>query len=318
MKENETKTQKKNRSKGMNVFLKILNTVINIMIVLVLIVSIFIAVMALTSKSNGVSTMFGYTIQPIQSDSMKGGSPDGYPEGDFAQGDLMIAKATDFDNTAKYNKGDIVTFVTKDKDNKDMLISHRIIDIAADENGVLTYQTQGDNRETSPVPDQEEVKDYIKAYEIASVYYNENYTGKILKGWGAPLDYLRSQQGFFFVVLLPMIIFFLYELIRVVLNFSNYKKAKADEEKEEAVKAAVAAAKADNEMKDLPDSISEMTPEQLEQFKQFMALQEAKKAAGEAEASKEEAEQPSEQPDPDAEPQEESADQEETDSKAEE
>ena len=307
MKENEAKTQQKPRSKGMNTFMKVLNTIINIMIVLVLIVSIFIAVMALTYKANGISTMFGYTIQPIQSDSMKGGSPDGYPEGDYVHGDLMIARATEFDNTAKYNKGDIITFVSRDKDNKEMLISHRIIDVAADENGTLTYQTQGDNRETSPVPDQQEKKDYIKAYEIASVYYTEGYVGKILKGWGAPLDYLRSQQGFFFVVLLPMIIFFLYELIRVVMNFSNYKKAKADEEKEEAVKAAVAAAKAEKELHDLPDSISDMTPEQLEQFKHFMAMQEAKKAEEKA------AEQSTEQSETVAEPQEEIAVKEETD-----
>ena len=41
--------------------------VINILIVLVLVVSLLIAVMALTSKASGISTIFGYTIQPIQS-----------------------------------------------------------------------------------------------------------------------------------------------------------------------------------------------------------------------------------------------------------
>ncbi|MBQ6337397.1 MAG: hypothetical protein IJI50_09215 [Ruminococcus sp.] len=115
--ENE-KTQNKPQSKGKKVFMKILNTLINIMIVIVLIVSLIIAVMVLTSKANGISTIFGYTIQPIQSDSMKGGSPDGYPSGDFGQGDLMIAKATDFDSFAEYENGDIVTFVSGDMDGK--------------------------------------------------------------------------------------------------------------------------------------------------------------------------------------------------------
>lgn len=290
MKENDTKTQQQPKKK--NVGLTILNTVINIMIVMVLIVSIVIAVMALSSKANGVSTLFGYTIQPIQSDSMKGGSPDGYPEGDFGHGDLMIAKATNFDYQAEYHKGDIVTFVTKDSNNQNMLIAHRIVDVVKNADGDYTYQTQGDNRDTSPVPDQQETSKYLKAWDIASVYYTEGYTGKILKGWGAPLDFLQTQLGFFLVVLLPMIIFFLYELIRVVLNFSNYKKAKADEDKEAAVKAAVAEAKAESKL-DLPDSLAEMTPEQLEQFKQFMAMQQAQNEPAAQNAPEPETEQPS-------------------------
>ena len=293
MKEAETKTQQASQTKPKkNVGLKILNTVINVMIVLVLIVSLLIAVMAISSKANGISTIFGYTIQPIQSDSMKGGSPDGYPEGDFSHGDLMIAKATDF-NPAEYNKGDIVTYVSTDSNGQRMLIVHRIVDVAKNENGDTVYQTQGDNRETSPVPDQQDEKDYLKSWDIGSVYYTEGYTGKILKGWGAPLDFLRTQLGFFLVVLLPMIIFFLYELIRVVLNFTNYKKAKADEEKEQAVKEAVAAAKAERGMNDLPESLTDMTPEQLEQFKQFMAQQNAQAPKAEADTA---SEAPAEEP----------------------
>lgn len=284
MKENEAKTQNKPQSKGTSVLMKIVNTVINIMIVLVLIVSLLIAVMAISSKANGISTIFGYTIQPIQSDSMKGGSPDGYPEGDFEHGDLMIAKATNFDYKAEYQLGDIVTFVTKDSDNKDMLIVHRIVDIVKNDDGDLTYQTQGDNRETSPVPDQQEPAKYLKSWEIGSVYYTNGYTGKILKGWGVPLDFLQTQKGFFFVVLLPMILFFLYEMIRVIMNAMNYKKAKADEEKDEAVKAAVAQALAgqNDQKENAVESPENMTPEQMEQFKQFLAMQKAQQEAADS------------------------------------
>ena len=270
MKENDIKTQDAAPKKGKNVFLTILNTVINIMIVVVLIVSIIIAAMAVSSKATGVSTIFGNTIQPIQTDSMKGGSPYGYPEGDFSHGDLMIAKPVGNYYNGEFKVGDIVTYVKKDSTGQNMLIVHRIVDVAEDSNGNRTYQTQGDNRETSPVPDQQDPKDYLHTWDIASVYYTDGYIGKIFKGWGAPLDFLRTQQGFFFVILLPMIIFFLYELVRVVLNFSNYKKAVAEEEKEEAVKAAVAAAKTDGENSGIPDSPADMTPEQLEQFKKFL------------------------------------------------
>lgn len=276
MKENETKTQNKPQSKWKRIGLKILNTVINIMIILVLIVSVLIAAMALTSKSNGISTVFGYTIQPIQSNSMLGGSPDGYPGGDFGQGDLMIAKATDFDSTAVYQLGDIVTFRAGSSISGDaMLIAHRIVDVVVDENGNYSYQTQGDNRETSPDPDQFETKDYLTASSIGSVFYSDSYQGTILKGWGSVLDFLQTQLGFFLVVLLPMIIFFMYELIRVVLNFNNYKKAKVDEEKEAAVKEAVAVALAGQQVDEDEAAFEKMSPEEREQFKAFLELQKA-------------------------------------------
>ena len=276
----DTITQtKKPQSKGAKVIKAILNTIINILIVLVLVVSLLIAVMALTSKSSGISTIFGTTIQPIQSDSMKGGSPDGYKGGDYGHGDLMLAKATNFDEYAEYDIGDIVTFRTQDSEGNDMLISHRIVDAVKGDDGTYTYQTWGDNREVSQVPDQLDVKDYIHAYDIASVFYSKDYQGKIIGGVGAVLDFLRTQQGFFLVVLLPMIIFFLYALIRVVLSATGYKKAKADELKQEAVDAAVAAALAEKEAENTANATApanapaEMTPEQMEQFKQFLEFQ---------------------------------------------
>ena len=311
MKENETKTQNNNnetQSKGKRIFRTILNTIINILIVFVLIVSVVIAALALTSKSTGISTMFGYTIQPIQSDSMKGGSPDGYPSGDFGKGDLMIAKATNYDSDAIYDLGDIVTFTLTNKDGNKMLVAHRIVDIFKDDTG-NRYQTQGDNRSTSPVPDQELSEDYIRSSDIASVYYTSGYNGTILKGWGSVLDFIQSQKGFFFVVLLPMIIFFMYAVIRVVISSMNYKKAKADEEKEEAVKAAVAAALASKDNDSEPvktdggsapvepanaeaeakpqDQPAEqdvkMTAEELEQFKKFQEFQKMQQASEQAE-----------------------------------
>lgn len=270
--ENE-KTQNKPQSKGKKVFMKILNTLINIMIVIVLIVSLIIAAMALTSRANGISSFFGNTVQPIQSDSMKGGSSE-YPSGDFAKGDLMIAKEVN-EFGVEYDLGDIVTFETKDESGNKMLIVHRIVDKITDANGTVRYQTKGDNVMFASVPDQSAPEYYISAMDIRSVYYTKGYEGKIIKGVGSVLDFLQSQKGFFLVVLLPMIIFFMYELIRVVMNAMNYKKAKADEEKEEAVKAAVAAALSEQQASDNKGSdLSKMlTPEQLEQLKQYMESQ---------------------------------------------
>ena len=275
--ENETKTQ----SKGTRVLKAILNTIVNILIVVVLITSILIAVMALTSKSSGISTIFGYTIQPIQSDSMKGGSPDGYGGKDFQKGDLMIAKATGFDDKAEYDMGDIITYRTQDSSGNPMLMSHRVVDVVTGRDGVTRYQTWGDNREMAQVPDQSDVNEYLVASDIGSLYYSKNYEGTILKGWGAPLDFIRTQQGFFFVVLLPMIIFFMYALVRVVLSATGYKKAKTEEEKDEAVKEAVAEALASKGADTQATPANGMTAEELEQFRQFQEFRKMQKAQSE-------------------------------------
>ncbi len=248
----------------MKVFKKILNTIINILIVLVLLTSILIAVMALSSKSSGISTIFGYTIQTIQSDSMVGGSPDGYEGGDFASGDIIIAKATGFTNDGVYEIGDIVTYTAETTDGGTALIVHRIVD-AVDRDGIDVYQTWGDNRAVSEVPDQDSVEEYLTPSQIGSVFYSADYHGKIIRGLGGALDFIKSQTGFFLVVLLPMIIFFLYEMIRVVLNASNYRKARTDEEKQAAVDEALAAAGASA-------ASPGMSAEELEQFRQFQAF----------------------------------------------
>lgn len=282
MSEKITETNAPQQSKGKKILKTIINSIINVLIVVVLLVSILIAALALTSKANnGISTIFGNTFQPIQSDSMKGGSPDGYGGSEFEKGDLMIAKATDFDSSAKYELGDIVTFVSKESDGSTRLIAHRIVDVTVDQSGAYRYQTQGDNRKMAQVPDQEDVTSYLTAGDIASVYYKSDYEGKILKGVGNVIDYLQSQQGFFFVVLLPMIIFFMYELIRVVLNATNYKKTKANEEKDAAVQAAVAEALAQQSAQKAASAENaapaEMTQEELEEFRKFREFQRRQK-----------------------------------------
>lgn len=286
MKEKETKTQ----NKGTKVLKTILNTIINIMIVIVLVTSLLVAILALTSKSSGISTIFGKTVQTIQSDSMKGGSPDGYGGQDFEKGDLMIAKATNYDEDAEYDVGSIITYRTTDPSGNDILMSHRIVDKQKDSNGDYRYQTWGDNREMATVPDQENVNDYLHASDIASVFYAPDYQGKIIKGVGGALDYLRTQQGFFFIVLLPMIIFFMYAMIRVVLSATGYKKAKADEDKDEAVKEAVAAALAEKEAKEAEGAAAPagMTEEEMEQFRQFQAFQKMQKEQQEQTVTEEE------------------------------
>jgi len=228
----------------MKVLKTILNIIINILIVIVLVTSLVVAVLALTSRANsGVASILGYSFHTIQTSSMEGGS-DEYEGGDYYPGDLVIGKTTGSDAEAVYEIGDIVVYSAGEDENKPdgiNMIAHRIVDRTEDSTGNYVYTTKGDNNSS-----EDDATHYAR--DIVSVCYDSDYHGAVLKGVGGAMDYIRTGQGFFFVVLLPMIIFFMYEITRVVLNTLNYKKAKSDEEKEaaerekqEAVEAAVKA-----------------------------------------------------------------------------
>ena len=208
----------------MQILKKILNTIINILIVLLLAISVLVAALALASKSGGVPSVLGYVPLSVQSDSM-------IPE--FEKGDLIISKAVD-DSTA-LEKGDIITFQTT-IEGKVAFNTHRIVDVNETE-GFEFYTTKGDN---NLLEDEE---------PVARVSVAAKWDGIKLKGWGEAYDFLTSQFGFFLVILLPLIIFFLYEIIRFIKNLIEYNKEKALEEAMQNSEIAAASGLSEDEMK---------------------------------------------------------------------
>ena len=193
---------------------KILNVIIDIVVILVLIVSILIVTLSLTSKSSGVPNILGIAPLSVQSDSM---------EDTFSTGDLLLAEVTN-DPGETYEVGDIVTFPIE-IDGESVLNTHRIVEVIEDDS-ITYYKTQGDNKDTNPKPDD----DLQSASTIVA-----KYTGTKISGFGNVLSFIRTQFGFFLCVLLPMIIFFVYEAIRVVLNIIAYNNEKTLEAAKKSV-----------------------------------------------------------------------------------
>lgn len=196
---------------------RILNIVIDIIVVLILAVSILIVTLSLTSKSSGVPNIFGIAPLSVQSNSM---------EDTINVGDMILCEVTN-DPSYEYQKGDIVTFPIE-IDGVSTFNTHRIVEVIDDES-ITYYKTQGDNKDTNPDPD----KDLQSADTIVA-----KYTGNKIPGLGNVLSFIRTQLGFFLCVLLPMIIFFVYEAIRVILNIIAYNKEKAVEQAKAAVSNA--------------------------------------------------------------------------------
>lgn len=192
---------------------RIINIVIDILVIFILIVSVFVATLSLTTESSGVPNILGIAPLSVQTASM---------EDTINPGDLILCSLTDVAD--EFQKDDIVTFPIIVNGEK-VLNTHRIVEVVKDQN-ITYYKTQGDNKETNPEPD----TDLQTSSTIVA-----KYTGTKIPGLGNVLSFIRTQLGFFLCILLPMIIFFIYEGIRVIINLLAYNKEKAIEEAKETL-----------------------------------------------------------------------------------
>ena len=159
----------------------------------------------LATKDDGsVSNLGGFTPMTVQSDSM---SPT------FDQGDLIVIKTCD---TSKLQVGDIVTFHTI-IENQYALNTHRIESI--DElNGMRSFTTKGDNNDVADTR-------IISDGDIVGQYVFK------IPGMGKVMDFLSSTWGFLIVIVLPMLLFFIYQVYHLVIVGMNLKRAMAEEDR---------------------------------------------------------------------------------------
>ncbi len=183
------------------VFKKIGAAIVDIVIVVLVVLSIIISISSFTAKANnGVPDLFGYSPFSVQTDSMK-------PT--LNKGDYIFVEECDVENM---KVGDVVTYFTI-IDGQRVINTHRIVNVFND-NDMLQYQTQGDNRKTSPEPDEL----LLSPYDIIGKYNNFK-----IPGFGAVIDFLSTQLGFFIFILLPVLIFTIFQIYKLV-NVIMYNK----------------------------------------------------------------------------------------------
>ena len=203
-----------------------------------------------TKDDQSVSRILGYTPMTVESNSMK-------PT--FCKGDLIFIKKCD---TSKLKEGDIITFHTI-IDNQYALNTHRIQKI--DEvNGVRSYTTIGDNN--NGVADQHVISDG----DIVGKYVGH------ISNLGKVMSFLSSSMGFLIVIVLPMLLFFIYQVYNLIMISIRLKKAIAVENAEELAKAGLNKADVEQAAKDKDEAQA--------------ALEEAKRLREEAEAIRAKAE----------------------------
>lgn len=218
---------------------KIIDIVVNVVLWLFVIFSIFVTVVAVSVDKDGenVPIVGGKCYLTVLSSSMEGKKTDGIaadkPSG-FNKGDLIVAKyiGKDLDAKTKLGIGDVISFrfdVNNDgKIDKGELNTHRIVDLVKDGEGNVTgYITKGDNNLTN---------------DANPVYFGDIvavYSGRRLVGIGNVLTFLSSKLGFGLCIILPLFLFFAYELfvfIKTLLNVKNEGKKVITAEDEELIK----------------------------------------------------------------------------------
>ncbi|MBO4468473.1 MAG: signal peptidase I [Clostridia bacterium] len=200
-------------AKGKSTAKKVVSVIVNVIIWLFVIFAAVVTILTFvsTTKADGTRDIGGRMIFTVQSDSM---SPT------FNKGDLLVGKRLTDDAKSKLKKDDIISYhydVNLDGE-KNEINSHRIVEVLApnsenNDSDFVMYKTHGDNNPTDTEKDYETVR----ADEIICTYsFRVPYAGKVL-------DFLQTKRGFMLAVVLPMGLFFLYELIIFVKRFTEIK-----------------------------------------------------------------------------------------------
>lgn len=209
---------------------KILYIIATSFIVLLVLVAALVTILSLSSKEDDVPSIFGYTAFSIQSDSM---------EDEIMTGDFILGKKCD---PKELNERDIISFFTVNNEGQIFINTHRIINIEETSDGRI-FTTKGDN---------EEEPDLRKVYEGDIV---SKYSGFRIPLLGYILTFLTTQLGFFLCIVLPVLLYTIWQVYKFVLILMNNQKVKLIEEvkdqtSEEAKQAIIAEYLAQQKMKE--------------------------------------------------------------------
>lgn len=194
---------------------------VDVLIVVLILFSVIISVSSITAKANnGVPDVFGYTPFSVQTDSMK-------PT--LSKGDYIFVEECDANNL---QVGDVITYFTRIEGQR-AINTHRIVEVLKT-NDLIEYRTQGDNKETNPEPD---------PLLIAPGDVIGKYNDSRIPVLGTVIDYLSTQLGFFLVILLPVLLFTVYQIYKLVaviihnhkVDVLNAAKENASDEVKEAI-----------------------------------------------------------------------------------
>ncbi|OCA90840.1 signal peptidase I [Bacillus sp. FJAT-27225] len=147
---------------------------------------VLIAIVLWGRFTGGEPNLLGYQLKKVMSGSM---------EPTFSTGSLILVKK--IENRSSLENGDIVSFIDNNS-----LTTHRILKVT-NENGLLAFQTKGDN---NAHPD---MKPVYAGNVVAK------YTGVTIPFLGYVLDFLGSNKGIGLLMIIPGILLVGYSILTI-------------------------------------------------------------------------------------------------------
>ena len=222
--ENTSQTKKSNAN-------KVVKIVLNVLLWIFLIFAFLMMVFAFASVSNdyGVPILGDKVILNVVSDSMK-------PT--FEKGDMLAGKTLTLEQKKALEEGEIITFFADiNGDGVKEINTHRIVKKTV--NGEeYSFRTKGDNKDMYPVNVDDD--GYSVRPDDSICTWKEGDTK--VHGMGSFLAFMQSRTGFLCLVVIPLILFFLYEIVRFFLTLSKVRGKKTEisqEEKDEIRRQAI-------------------------------------------------------------------------------
>ena len=181
---------------------KILKIIFGVIIWTIIIIATLITISTLRSRGREVPSLMGYIPLTIQSESM---------EPEIMKGDLIIAREFN-PNKKELKNNDVISFYAEIQ-NQRVVITHRIEHII-NINGMVSYVTKGDNNKISD-ENQVATGDIIAVWDGARIPY-----------LGTFLSFVKTKTGFISCVILPLALFFIYQLYQFIMLLFEYKDIK--------------------------------------------------------------------------------------------
>ncbi len=194
-----------------NKVVKTLKLIGNILVWIFVAFSVFVTVLVFSSLNNsdGVPSIQNKCVINILTDSMN-------PT--FKAGDMVVGDMLSEEEKMYLEIGDIISYhVDLNDDGIDEINTHRIVEIEKNDLGMaIEYTTQGDNKDTNQVVD----KKPVSPTDIIC-----KYSGTTLKGVGTVISFLQTSTGFLVVIVLPLIAFFIFELIKFIMTVGEVRRS---------------------------------------------------------------------------------------------
>lgn len=177
-------------------------------VVLIMIASMVLSIATIATLDEQNKNIFGHRIYVVKTDSMSPSKDNADMDVHFSAGDIIFTKVVEDQSTLQ--PGDIIAFISTNKDTFGETVTHMIREVKTDSTGeVISYVTYGTN--TNENDDGEVTSDRVLG----------KYVGKIPKV-GNFFSWMKSPHGYIICVLVPLMFLLFYYGIHSIKNSKSY------------------------------------------------------------------------------------------------